>query len=468
MKILLVRHHDIGNINTRLPESINKVQGIYPPLGIAYIASVLEASDHKVKILDSQALNLTTKETKKEIYKFHPDVVGITCMTSNLKGALEVARLAKDISEDIVTVLGGSNLFVYPRETLTYDYVDFGVAGEGEIIFPELISAISGRKKLGDIDGLAYKKNNVIKFKPATRWVKNLNILPFPARHLLPNHKYFSILSDHPFTTMITSRGCPYNCGYCFRKHLDKIVRFRSPENVVDEIEHCLEMGFKEIWFYDDTFTMNRKHVIGICNEILARGLNFKWEAVTRVDCVDLEILKKMKMAGCHLIRYGIESGDQAILNIMKKGITLKQAEDAISLTKHVGIDTFCFFMIGYPGENEEKIKKTIDFTSKLNPDWVMFSNTIPYPSTELLDLAYELGLLEDKDYWKKFTMGKNNGRIPYRFPGLDKWVEKAYKQFYFRPRTILKTILRIKNLRQAMRYMLGLWALVKFKSFKV
>jgi len=468
MKILLIRHHDIGNINTRLPASINKAQGVYPPLGIAYIASSLEKEGHKVGILDSAVLGLTKNETRNAIKNFNPDVVGVTCMTSTIKGALEVSKLTKEVSEDIITVLGGPHMFAFPKETLTYKYVDFGVAGEGEIVFPELILALEDKKKFKDIDGLAYKEHHNVKFKPATRFVRNLDSLPFPARHLLPNKKYFSILADYPFTTMITSRGCPYRCGYCFKKRLDSIIRFRSPKNIVDEIENCLEMRFKEIWFYDDIFTMNKKHAIGICKEILKRKIDIKWQAVTRVDCVNKELLELMRAAGCYLIRYGVESGDQNILKLMKKNITLQQVKDAMRLTKQAGIETFCFFMIGYPGEDDKKIKKTIDFALELDPDWAMFSNTTPYPHTDLMELAYKTKMLNDKDYWKKFTLGNTNKRIPYKFPELDKKVEEAYKQFYFRPKFALKTIMKIKSVRQLRNYISALTALIKFKSIEV
>jgi radical SAM superfamily enzyme YgiQ (UPF0313 family) len=468
MRVLLVRHHNAGNINTRLPETINKAQGIYPPLGIAYIASILENSGHKVKILDSQAMNLKIEEIRKEITKFNPDVVGVTCMTPNLRDALDVSRVTKEISEDIITVLGGPHLYIYPKETLTYSYVDFGVAGEGEIVLPELILSLQDKKKFKDIDGLIFKENGKIKYNPVKGCIRDLDSLPFPARHLLPNKKYFSILADYPFTTMITSRGCSFHCGFCFKNQLDNIIRFRSPENVADEIEQCLEMGFKDIWFYDDTFTINKKHVVGICNEILERGLEFKWEAVTRVDCVNPELLRTMRRVGCYRIRYGVESGDQYILNLMKKGIKLQQARKAIKWTKLAGIEAFCLFMIGYPGENEDKIRKTIDFSLDVNPDWAMFSNTVPYPSTDLLKLSHKIGLLNDKEYWKEFTLGKTNERIPYGFPNLDTWMKIAYKRFYFRPKFILKTVSKIRNIRQIKKYMTGLWALINFRGISV
>jgi radical SAM superfamily enzyme YgiQ (UPF0313 family) len=465
MKVLLVRHHDLGNVNTRLPESINKVQGIYPPLGIGYIASILEKLGHKVKILDSIALNLTTRETKREIEKFGPDIVGVTTMTSTLKGSLEITKIIKEISEDIYTVIGGPHLSVFPQETLSNSSIDFGVLGEGEVVMPKLISALEGKIKVNEVQGLVYKGNSRVKLNPQRNYVKNLDSLPFPARHLLSNEKYFSILSDYPFTTMITSRGCPFKCGYCFKKKFDDILRYRSAGNIVDEIELCLEKWkFNEIWFYDDTFTLNRKHVGEICNEIIDRGLDFKWEAPTRVDCLDKRLLKLMKKAGCYRLRFGVESGNQNILNLMKKNIRLSQVRRAIKLTKEVGIESFCFFIIGYPRENAQTIEETINFALTLDPDWAMFSNVVPYPNTHLFKLAYMEGLLKDKDYWRKFSLGKTNDRIPYDFPNIEKWVKKAYRKFYFRPKLILKTLAKIRDMKQLKRYSLGLWALLKFR----
>jgi radical SAM superfamily enzyme YgiQ (UPF0313 family) len=464
MKVMLIRNHDLGNINTRLPESVNKVQGIYPPLGLAYIAAVLK-EEHDVSIVDAQALNLTTSELESTIAEEKPDVVGVTAMTSTLKGALEAARLAKKVDAEIKTVLGGPHLFIYPQETLSYDFVDFGVAGEGEIVFPELLEAIDGKRTFESIDGLAYKDNNNIKYTPATRYVKELDSLPFPARELLPNEKYFSILADQPFATMITSRGCPFRCAYCAKKKLDNVMRYRSIKNVVDEIEHALERWkFKTIWFYDDTFTLNRKRTLEFCNEVIERGLKFKWETPTRVDRVDLETLKLMKKAGCRRLRYGVESGRQHILDEMKKDITLEDARNAIKWSRQAGIESFCFYMIGYPGESEEDIKATIDFAVELDSNWAMFSNVTPYPFTELHDRAVEMGLLKDADYWRKYALGKTEERIPYEFPEMERWVREAYKRFYFRPKVFYRTLASIRDYRQFKRYLFGFMAIVRFK----
>jgi radical SAM superfamily enzyme YgiQ (UPF0313 family) len=468
MKVLLIRHHDVGNINTRLPESVNRVQGIYPPLGLLYISSSLRSFDHEVKFIDSQALNLTTDEVKKEIRKFNPDVVGTMAMTSTLKGALEVCKLAKEVNREIKTVIGGPHMYIYPRETVSYDFVDFGISGEGEFRIIELLDFLEKKRKIQHIDGITYKKEGKVYHIPIKRYIKDINSIPFPSRDLIPIEKYYSIISLHPFTTMITSRGCPFNCSYCFKSPIDRHVRFRSKENVIAEIEYCLsEFKLREIWFYDDTFTLNRKHVIELCNEIITRNLKFKWEAPTRVDSLDLELLKIMKRAGCMRLRLGIESGSQRILNLMRKGINKTQIEKAVKMCKKVGIETFCFFMLGYPTETEKEMKETIDFAIKLNPDWAMFSITTPYPQTELYQFASELGLI-NKDYWKLFTLNEENDRMPYCAENVAHYTKKAYRKFYFRPRFVINLLLNTKDIHQFKKYFDGFFALTKFKIIPV
>lgn len=468
MKILLARHHDIGNINTRLPESINKAQGIYPPLGLLYIAAVLEQNGHEVKVLDSQALNLTTQETKEEIKEFTPDIVGATAMTPNLLGALEVLRLAKEVSsetgKDIKTVIGGVHMSVYPQETITYDFIDYGVIGEGEYAMLELAEAIENNKDVSNIEGIVYKdKKGKIKTTGA-RIVDDIDSLPFPARHLIQMDKYHCVITGHPFTTMMTSRGCPFRCGFCFKTPSDRKMRYRNPKNVVDEMEYAVKTyKVKEIMFYDDTFTDNRKHVVDVCNEIIRRGLKVKWECPTRVDCLDEELLRLMKKAGCIRLRLGVESGNQKILDIMRKRTTLEKIERAFRLTKMVGIETFAYFMVGYVYENEQTIRDTINFAKKLDADWTMFTVATPLPDTNLWELAVKEKLVEP-DYWLNFTTGKSNERMPFLVKDADKWAKKAYKEFYMRPSFVLKKLAKMRSIDTMRKYYRGFNSIVSFE----
>lgn len=457
MKILLIRNHPKGNINTRLPEKLNRVQGIYPPLGLAYIAAVLEKGGHKAKILDAEALNLDTEESKKEIFRQKADIVGITCMSSTLPGALEAARFAKESGAKVI--LGGPQLAVYPKETLSYDYIDYGCIGEGEYTFLELANALEQNSGIEKIDGLVYKKDkNIIANKP--RIVEDINQLPFPARHLLPMNKYDCIITKKPVTTMITTRGCPFRCGFCFKQPSDKVIRFRNAKNIVDEMEDCIKKyNVKEIMFYDDIMTLKKQRMLDICNEITKRKLDIQWEAPTRADCVDEELLREMKKAGCIRLRYGVESGDARILDLMNKRATIPLIKKAFRMTHQLGIETFAYFIMGYLHETPQTMQSTINLAKELNPDWVMFTIATPYPCTDLYSLAIKEGIVNG-DYWKSFTLGKTTGRLPFLVDNAEKWVSKAYKEFYFRPSFIIKKFKKLNSFDTFKKYLRGALAI--------
>lgn len=461
MKILLINHHDIGNINTRLPKSLNKAQGVYPPLGIAYIAAVLEQRGYDVSILDSKALNLTAEETKNQMLRKEPDIVGVTAMSSTVKGALEAAKMAKEIGATVV--IGGPQLSAHPKETLSYDFIDYGVVGEGEYTMLELAQAIENGVDVKEIKGLVYKRNGKT-IVNEDRIVDNLDDLPYPARHLLPMEKYHCVITATPFTTIISSRGCPYKCGFCYKHPSDKKVRWRNPKNVVDEMEHLIEnYRIKETMFYDDTIAIRRKHMVGICNEIINRGLDTQWESPVRVDNVDEELLKLMHKAGCIRLRYGVESGDEGILKLMRKETPISRTKKVFEWTKNAGIETFAYFIIGYATETTDTIRKTINFAKELDPDWVMFTTATPYPHTNLYELAEEEGLVEG-DYWGDFTLGKRDDRLPYFVNDAEKWVRNAYKEFYLRPRFVLKKLWKMRSLDTMRKYIRGGYGIVFFE----
>lgn len=462
MNIILIRYHDKGNINTRLPESLNKNQGILPPLGIAYIAGALEGAGHKAKIIDAIAENLTRNEVKEKIIEFNPQIVGVTCMTPTIRGALEACEIAKECGKTVV--IGGVHLEVYPKETLSYDFVDYGVIGEGEETIVELVDAIENNKPMDSIKGLAYKKNEEIILNPP-RIVNDIDKLPPPARHLLPSEKYNSIISLYPMTTMMTSRGCPFRCGFCFKRESDKVLRLRDPIKVVDEMEQVVrQYKVKEIMFYDDTFTWNKDHVTGICNEIIKRGLKVKWETPTRVDVINETFLDLMKRAGCIRLRFGVESGDPAILKLMNKNINVEMVKKAIRMTKKAGMEAFAYFIIGYAEETPETMQKTINLAKKLNCDLVMFTVATPMPQTPLYEMAFKKKLI-DYDYWQEFTLKKIDHRFPYFVPDADEWIKKAYQSFYFRPSYIFRKILKIRSWDDIKKYW---WAFKGLLFFSV
>lgn len=460
----MIRPFEQESINIRLPESIYNVQGVFPPLGLAYIAGVLEKRGVDVEILDIPALHLTKGEVEQFLFEKKPYIVGISCMSSTIHGALEVAQLAKKAGAKVV--LGGPQIAAFPAETLTHDCIDYGVLGEGEYVFPDLIQALQSKASLLDIKGLVFKQKNKVRIN-SYRLVDKLDTLPFPARHLLPMQNYDCVISQKPFTTMVTSRGCPYHCSFCFKQPSDRKYRLRSVANVVSEMQHCIaKWSLKEIMFYDDSFTSNKKFVSDLCTEIIRRKIIISWEAPTRGNAVNDSLLSMMKKAGCIRLRYGVESGNQRILNLMNKGITLKQVEHAFRLTRQHKIETFAYFMIGYPGETVETIQETIKFAIKINPDWVMFTAVTPLPCTDLFDAAIEKRIVP-RDYWKEYALGKKMSRIPYFINDAEQWVRTAYRTFYFRPRFILRKFFSIRDFGTIKKYFKGAKGIVLFKMHK-
>lgn len=461
MKILLVNPHDVPNVNARSAKSITKSRGLVPPLGISYIAAVLEEHDYDVRIIDAAASGLSSNDLKRLLEKEQADIVGVYAMTAMVHGALEVARFAKQAGS--VTVMGGPHMAALPRETMSYDFLDFGIYGEGEYPMLKLVRALENKRDYTRIEGLIYRKGKqVVINKPYI--VKDLDKLPFPARHLLPNERYSCVIAKKRIQSVLTSRGCPYQCGFCSKLPSDTMPRTRNAKGIVDEIEECTNRyGAEEIMITDDTFTLKREHAVAVCREIIDRGLDISWQTPTRINHVDLELLKLMRKAGCKVIRYGVESGSDEILKIMRKGITVNQTRKAFNWTKQAGIETFAYFIIGYAGETARTMRQTIDFAKELNPNWVMFLLATPYPQTNLFELSVKEGLV-NRNYWSDYTLGKRNDRIPYIALNADKWVARAYREFYMRPGYILKKLKKLNSPDTLKKYLTGLKGIVMFE----
>jgi len=440
-------------ITSEVPEIITEERGYNPPLGLMYVGAYAEKyTDHKVEILDTQVDGINYDGLRKEIKKRSPHIVGIQAMTFTLIDAILVAKITRNIDDDIKVVLGGPHVNIFPEDTIQIPEVDFIVLGEGEIPFTELIQSLDGGGDLRSVKGIVFKDNGGTVNTGPRDLIENLDSIPFPARHLTNYKKYSSLLSTRSLlTTMITSRGCPYRCLFCDRPHLGKRFRARSAKNVVDEMDTCIDMGIDEFLIYDDTFTIDRQRVIDICDMIIERNWDIGWDVRARVNTVDEELLGKMKDAGCERIHYGVESGNPEILRTLRKGITLKQAEEAFKMTKRVGIQTLAYFMIGSPGETKETIMQSIKFAKKLDADFVHFSITTPFPSTDLYHLGLREGILKT-DYWRDFARNPSSDFVP------EVWAENlpreeliellsyAYRKFYTRPDYIMKRILRIKS----------------------
>ncbi len=427
------------NSNT---EAISRVDFKTPPIGLAYIASVLRKNGFKVRIIDDVVERLEFNSLIKRIKDSL--IVGITTTTPTFNTALKYAKKIKSILKNVFIVLGGVHVSLLPYEAIKYNFVDAVCVGEGEYTMLELAERIERNKSLEGIRGLVYKDGNRIIDNGARGFIEDLDSLPFPAYDLLPLDKYAVLGMKLEHFPIMSSRGCPFACRYCCSSlFMGRKFRARSAENVVDEIEWLMDkFGAKYVGFGDDTFTLNRKRVEEICEEIRSRGLDVEWACSSRVDTIDDGLLKKMRNAGCTCIYYGVESSNPDILNnYYRKRISLDQVKDAVKKTKENKIVTVCSFMIGAPMETREDIMNTLKFAIKLDPDYAQFSILTPYPGTEIYNEAKEKGLLLTENY-DDYTCGKPVLKNFYMSPKeISKLLKYCYLRFYLRPKFIIREI---------------------------
>lgn len=458
MKILLINPPRFNEIRADNPSFIDEERGYNPPLGILYLASYLQKNaDYPIEIIDAQAEELDYDENFQKRIPVDDDlVVGITAMTFTMIDVLKTIELLRVVEKKsgikMEIVLGGPHTIIYPKETIGIPNVDYVVVGEGEIPFFELCQKLFQKQKPVNIKGLVYKEEDKIIDNGASDLIRDLDSLPFPARQLTDVKRYYSILSgDKVVTTMFTSRGCPFPCSFCDRPQYGKKFRARSAKNVVDEIAACLEMGIEEILVYDDTFTVNHKRVIEICNEIIKRGLKISWDIRSRVDTVNEEMLTKLKEAGCKQIHFGVEAGTEKILKVLKKGITIEQVKKVFKVCHQLKIKTLAYFMIGSPTETREDIEKSIKLAIELKPDFAHITILTPFPATELYNLALKKEVIKS-DYWLEFARHPENGvntqywEEEFNKKELFELLQRFYKQFYGRPSYIIKSLLEIRK----------------------
>ena len=437
MKVALVNPAQV----TRYPQT---------PMGLALIAAVLEKEGHQVTVVDANVLRL---QPEGVVYRVtDADVVGLTAMTPTVNTAASIAHYIKQANPNSTVILGGAHAILLPEETLaTIPEVDVIVRGEGEETIIDLLRALEHKQPLSKIQGISYRQDGKVISTDARSAIVDLDSLPFLAYHLLPMRGY----RPHPphgralpFAAIITSRGCPYRCSYCSKPVFGDNYRGQSSKRVVDEIAyHKRKFGIKEFAFYDDVFTLDKQRAYAIADEIIERGLKIDWTCETRVNLVDKELLRYLKQAGCYSIAYGIESGSQEIVNTLNKDITLEQAEEAVSLSREVGLQTIGYFMIGSPGESPETIRQTIQFAKNLKLDFAQFSITIPLPGAKLYKLYID-GRKGESIPWESFVYADFNKSITPIFESnqlnkddIQKWIKRAYKEFYLRPSYIWQRI---------------------------
>jgi len=374
----------------------------FPPLGLGYIAAYLKQNNISVYLVDCTFL--TPKEALEKIRNSNPEIIGIYSMFSIKERAIQIARLVKENCELLVA---GGPLPTSNPENFLRDF-DVVVIGEGEKTMLLLVREVEKNANLSKVRGIAYKEKDKIKLTPARGFIDDLDSVPFPARELFDDQaykNYYSRKFGYTITSMITSRGCPFNCDFCSRPIFGNQFRTRSAANIVDEIEMMLPLGYDRIWFADDCFTLDRKRLMNTCNEIIQRDIKIDWECLSRVDTINREMTKKMKQAGCVRVFFGMESGNDSVLALMKKQATTKRAKEAVQTTKQSGIQVGAFFIVGYPGETNETILDTVRFASSLPLDYLSFTFPYPIPGTPLHDRVKDKMMLDNWEEPKRLRL---------------------------------------------------------------
>lgn len=420
---------------------------IAPPLGIAYMAGVLQENNIDVEILDASAEDMDFKDVEKELLKRKPDLVALTALTPTIGRALETAQVVKETLPDSIVVMGGYHPTFNFIETLEDENVDIVIRGEGEYIMLNLVQALENQSSLHDVKGIVFEDKNSkeIVVNPEAPLIQDLDELPFPALNLLPMKKYRLLDMDTHMTTMITTRGCPMQCSFCSSAAMHgKKIRERSVENIVDEIEYLKKnYDIDTIAFMDDTFTLKKRKVMAICDEILKRNIEIMWGCTSRVDTLDEKLLKKMKEAGCITIFIGVESADQQQLDNMCKNTTIAKIENAFKIAHKLKIRTIASVALGMPGDTKEIMNKTVKFVHKLKPNYAIYSLATPYPGTRFYKEAFEKNLIKIKD-WSKYTLiTPILETIDCSLNDMRKIQAKAFMKFYLRPHYIIRQFLQ-------------------------
>jgi radical SAM superfamily enzyme YgiQ (UPF0313 family) len=412
----------------------------HPPVGMLYIASALEKHGYSVKVYDTSGDWWKLDVIMEEIRKESPRLIGFSSLTSNSRGVIQLAReIKREYGESITLALGGHHASCDPGILERYDCLDFIVTGEAELTFPKLVDDVikNGKKVTGVFE---------------SETPEDLDELAIPARHLCDFTRY----KDYYINSVLSVRGCPYSCAFCSRPAVSNKVRVRESEAVVQEIKDVVAMtGSNMFMFLDDSFTINKAHTVELCNEIIKSGLKIRFNAMTRVNLVDDELLRLIKRAGCSKLLFGVESGNERIRNtIVNKKATNAQIKNAFDLCSKIGLEADMFLMIGFPTETESEIMETVEFPLKVvkKVNMVGIHPTVPLPGSSIWDVAIAEKVIP-ADLVDRYIRGELGEGFKKSWPryvpkGLSREFltearNMANKRFYFRPRYILYRILK-------------------------
>lgn len=426
---------------------------VMPPLGLCYLAAMCREKGLKTEIIDAPAEGLDVSQTKERILKKYPRFVGITATTLSILNASRLAESIKNAAKDITTIIGGPHVSSVPEITLAkYPNFDFGVIGEGEWTIIDLIANLKGNNNIENVSGIIYRNKNVFHRTARRENIKELDSLPMPAWDLLPSYPYsykpLEVAMSHKLQgSIITSRGCPYDCSYCPKSVFGRVVRNHSIDRVIQMVlEQYHKYNVRDLEIYDDILVLSQDRIREMCNRLIAKRLDLVWSCNSTIGSVDRVTLELMKQAGCWKIAFGIESGDPRILKFMNKHLNLDKAREVLRTAKEVGFVNRGYFIIGFPTETKESIKKTVNFAKQADLDIVQFNSFTPLPGSPIYETINQYGKFDDD--WDKMNF-INSVFIPHGFnkETLERIMQNAYREFYLRPKIALSFLKRVRNI---------------------
>ena len=410
------------------------------PMGIGYLAALLEKKGFEVDIIDCQALKLSHEKAEAMLSERHPDIVGVTCTTLTYNSALKIVKAAKRASPKSLTIIGGCHVTFWDREALgECPELDLVVRGEAENAMLDLAEKVKAGKNFSDVLGTTCRENGKIIRNADSPYIEKLDEIPYPAYHLMPVESFRR--QGEILFPILSSRGCVYWCDFCSAVRMfGRRYRTRNVEKIIDEIEFIhKKYRADRFTFYDDLFTMDQKRVEKICDGIIERKLPIKWDCETRLDMVTKELLLKMKAAGCIAVWFSVESSSQKLLDAMGKGFTREQTINTFKWVKEAGLVTVASVLLGHPGETKESAWETIKFVEKLDPDDVGYNIATPYPGIPLTDYVKKMGWLRVYDFDRYDTQTPTFETPMMSMKELREIREQALKSFYLRPKYILR-----------------------------
>ena len=424
------------------------------PIGLLYLASALKKQGHKVKVVDMEVNSMTKSQLSEFLEQESPDVIGVTSTTPMIKNAFQICRIAKKVNREIKTLVGGPHPTAVPLETVAEDCIDMVIDGEGEITVSEVVNCLlNSPDQLDQVPGVYLKKNGKPTFTGPREPILDLDSLALPARELINMGSYRHPLSrSRHIASILTSRGCPFNCAFCSRGVFGNKLRKRSVESVIEEMQLLIDKyGIEEFHFIDDAFTMDRSRVENICQEIINRGWKIKWATPNgvSVNTVDYDLIKLMKKSGCYSLSFGVESGNQHTLKYINKNQSLEKIKQGFRICHKLGIETVALIIIGLPNETRADIDNTLRFLKEVKAGVADMHMLIPLPGTPLYKELDAKGYILERD-WSKFTF--------HDLP--------VYRTDHFSPQEIFNEYKRV-YIKYHMRLSYVLLRLTRIRSFR-